>query len=326
MLSVVIATKDRSEALSDISLPSLLRQRDANFEVIVWDASGDSLSADVCSRASADFASAGIPLRYFKAPRAGLPAQRNDAVAKAKGDVVFFIDDDSEVGSGGMRILSDFFAGFAWVKGAALMLLDKQPIRRAQAPSVLSVARRAASWGMSSIFCCKKTAYRSIKGSTVNNMPLADLPGKAEWLSGCCMAFRRDIFEELKFEERLQAFGGYGLGEDVDFSHRVYLRYGEPLLVVSGAFVTHHNALGGRITDRRRHAAAVFFNSAVIRGNFLGYKHCGLLSFLREYRIGKALSMLANGFSVREIAGGYGAAKKRLNEEKHDPEGEPHKG
>lgn len=315
MLSVVIATKNRSETLYGISLPSLLRQGDSKFEVIVWDASDDVLSAEVCRRIDGDFKAAGISLRYFKAPRAGLPSQRNDAIEKVEGNVVFFIDDDSEVAAGGIKALSDFFTSFAWVEGAALMLLDKRITETAPVPSFFSFIKRAVSKIMSFFFCCEETIYRTVKSSTVNNMPFSDIPGKAEWLSGCCMAFRRHVFEELKFEERLQAFGGYGLGEDVDFSHRVLLHYGEPLMVIPGALVVHHNALGGRIVDKRQRAAAVFYNSALIRDNFLRYKKYGLVSFLREYRVGRVLSMLANGYGIGEVVGGYRDAKKMLEKE-----------
>lgn len=99
-ITVIIATKDRSGALAEISLPSLLRQ-EPGFDVLIWDASADDRSRDVVQGYQERFRSAGIPLRYERAPRAGLTSQRNDAIKTVDSDVVFFIDDDSEVTRGG---------------------------------------------------------------------------------------------------------------------------------------------------------------------------------------------------------------------------------
>ena len=40
-ISVIIATKNRADALEKISLPSLAKQDFKDFEVIIWDASYD---------------------------------------------------------------------------------------------------------------------------------------------------------------------------------------------------------------------------------------------------------------------------------------------
>ncbi|MDR3075862.1 MAG: glycosyltransferase, partial [Synergistaceae bacterium] len=79
MISVIIPTMNRADALGKTSLPSLLRQNNADFEVIVWDASEGGESAEVCERLREDFAAMGASLRYHKAPRRGSASQRNDA-------------------------------------------------------------------------------------------------------------------------------------------------------------------------------------------------------------------------------------------------------
>lgn len=84
-LSVIIATKDRADALRDISLPSLLRQDTDGFEVIVWDASETDDSRVVAESFAPRFAERGINFTFAKAPRAGLTSQRNDAVKSARG-------------------------------------------------------------------------------------------------------------------------------------------------------------------------------------------------------------------------------------------------
>ena len=120
LLSVVIATKNRAEELRTISLPSLAKQDTRDFEVIVWDASEDNRSEQVVQALAV--AHPDIPFLYFKAPRNGLCAQRNDAVKVARGEIVFFIDDDSEVSPDGIAALRDTFEGQAALSGACLPL------------------------------------------------------------------------------------------------------------------------------------------------------------------------------------------------------------
>ena len=50
MISVIIATKNRDEALKSISLPSLLRQDTSDFEVILWDGSDSEKSRRVAEQ------------------------------------------------------------------------------------------------------------------------------------------------------------------------------------------------------------------------------------------------------------------------------------
>ena len=46
---------------------------------------------------------------------------------------------------------------------------------------------------------------------------------QVNWLPGCCMAYRLEVINDFRFETRLEngPLGGYALGEDLDFSHRV---------------------------------------------------------------------------------------------------------
>ena len=50
--------------------------------------------------------------------------------------------------------------------------------------------------------------------------------GFIECLSGCCMAFRREVFEKARFDE---ALAHYGLMEDVDISKQVIKSIIKPL-------------------------------------------------------------------------------------------------
>jgi hypothetical protein len=129
------------------------------------------------------------------------------------------------------------------------------------------------------------------------------------------MAFRSTVFERLHFDERLQVFGGYSLGEDFDFSHRVMMEFGQPLMVASGGLVVHHSAKGGRITGSKR-AAAHFFNPSHIRNNFKQYGE--RYSFLHRVwaAFGTILFLIHFGCSVGDIVKGAAMALKEMKGEK----------
>jgi glycosyltransferase involved in cell wall biosynthesis len=318
VISVVIATKNRSEAVSDISLPSLLRQDVANFEILIWDASDDELTKEAVDRRRSLFEEREIALLYRRAPRVGLASQRNDALLEAKGDIVFFIDDDSEVSSDGLRSIDRHFSDFGRLMGLGLPLTSDEPSvagRYAKRP-VVGAARGVIRF----FFRGAKCSYRKIRNSTMNIFTSADRPGVAEWLTGASMAFRKSVFEKLRFDERLELFGGYAFGEDYDLSHRVFLHYKEPLLIASSGFVVHHPAKGGRIADNGKKAAAMFYNTAVIRTNFRKYGNYGLLSFIWELRFGLIISMFEQGMAAADICRGYFLYRRALREQRRSIE------
>jgi glycosyltransferase involved in cell wall biosynthesis len=309
LISVIIATKNRSESIAGISLPSLLRQDSSDFEVLIWDASDGEATREAVERTRPSFEKRDIALSYVRAPRAGSASQRNDAAQEAKGDVVFFIDDDSEVSSDGLSVLTRYFNDFKWLYGLGLPITDKTPrIDKYVGHPFIGALRNL----MYAFFIGANSGYRKIRSSTRNNSVLHDLSGIAEWLTGAGMAFRKSVFEELKFDERLELFGGYAMGEDYDFSHRVFLRYGEPLLVASSGTLVHHNAGGGRIADDVKRCAAVFYNTAIIRANFRKYRNYKLPPFLWELRVGMVLSMLMQKKGPLNICRGYIAYRKAL--------------
>ena len=215
-LSAIIATKNRPEQLRSISLPSLAKQGTRAFETIVWDASEDDASRNIVDAFSLSHPD--VLVRYFKAPRAGLPAQRNDAIKEALGDIVFFIDDDSEVSPDGIAALIDMFATHETLAGGCLPLeywwpgKDREPSAKTSSFS----ARLLDVYG--------KIFYKSSRLSGVGPASMPTQPGLTDFLSGCDMAFRKDIFRENRFNERLQRFAGYALWEDQHFSRQLRLK------------------------------------------------------------------------------------------------------
>jgi glycosyltransferase involved in cell wall biosynthesis len=237
-VSVIIATKNREEQLSRVSLPSLARQdASSSFEVIVWDASDNDKSHSVVK----EFATRnpGIVIRYFKAQRVGLSRQRNDAVKEAVGEIVFFIDDDSEVSPDGIRALGEMFDADHQIVGGCLPLDYTFP--EGTKPAILKVTGPLA-WlvrGYYQVFEPSKKA----SGYFPPIPPTRSEP--VSYLFGCDMAFRKEIFITHHFEERLQRFSNYVICDDLIFS-RVLVQEGHHLRVAKEGYVIHWAASGGR--------------------------------------------------------------------------------
>jgi GT2 family glycosyltransferase len=292
-----------------------LRQDAVDFDVLVWDASKDDATERVVERNKQAFDDRGIGLIYRRAKRIGLVSQRNDAVREAKGDVVFFIDDDCEVSCDGLSVLADTFNSFPWLMGCGLPLFNKiiktQPSDKTRIKRFLTAPIRAI---MRFIFSGMDAKKRAVRSSTGVQTPSMDLPGEAEWLSGGSMAFRREVFGEIVLDEDLERFGGYAVWEDVDFSHRVFLHFSRPLLVSGSGLVVHHAAPGQRIYGRR-FLAARYYNMAKIRRNYMKYKKYPLLPFIWEFRIGETLTMLWSGAKIIDIVAAYKMARQELDKQ-----------
>lgn len=252
MISVIIATKNRNEALKSISLPSLLRQESEDFEVILWDASDTDASEKVAQEFFPLFREKGIPFSFTYAPRAGSASQRNDAAACAKGDVLFFIDDDCEVSADGIASLRKGFDENPGCMGGALFLWEEDMEKE-------KISSRKERW--------KNTVYHTIGYKRLRKVHpsgssggMSAPPGPAEWLSGGSMAFRKQVFEAFSFNEKLESFGGYAVGEDVEFSHKIFLHYGFPLIIFPEGRVRHHPWPGERNPLNEENIAMLFYN------------------------------------------------------------------
>jgi glycosyltransferase involved in cell wall biosynthesis len=170
----------------------------------------------------------------------GLARQRNDAIQEAKGDIVFFIDDDSEVSPDGIRALAEMFTADDRVAGGCLPLDYNFPV--GTEPAFL---RATGPWSW-----IVKAYYRIFEPSKKASGYYPPVPPMRSrsigYLFGCDMAFRKEIFATHRFEERLQRFSNYPLCDDLIFS-RVLMQEGRELRVAKEGYVIHRAALGGRL-------------------------------------------------------------------------------
>jgi glycosyltransferase involved in cell wall biosynthesis len=282
-ISVIIATKNRAEALRTVSLPSLAAQKTRDFEVIVWDASEGSATRFVTESSAVQHAH--LKIRHFQAPRAGLTAQRNDAVEEAAGDIVFFIDDDSEVSPEGIGAIQQMFATQPDLAGGCLPLDYRWPGGDEKPPAKPQPVTAFLLKAYLRLF------YPSMRVSGVYKSFLPKKPGPIEYLTGCDMAFRKSVFRRFRFDERLQRFGGYALLEDQLFSHQLK-REGLSLAVAERGMVVHHAAMNGREGNPFNQGRMEAYNAAIVwKTSILPYEPWTIAPFIWA-RIGFAIIIL----------------------------------
>jgi glycosyltransferase involved in cell wall biosynthesis len=268
-ISIIIITISRPGDLEKISLPSMVDQTYKNFEVIVWDADDNHASEKICSQFTDNHPQ--IDLHYFKAPRKGMTKQRNDALKEARGDIVFFIDDDAAISADGLQALHDTFQD-PEISGAAL------PVRLPHSGN----KNVASFWGnitRRTMLLSHVGPQRTCRLSGWALLPSDDKPGPAEWFSGCSQAYRKDVFANNHFEESLEKFGGYAVNEDLQFSQKLF-RQGGKLLIAEKGYVFHQYARGNRMAGSSQFAA-LFFNQYVTwKTAIFPYKKISLFPFL----------------------------------------------
>jgi GT2 family glycosyltransferase len=306
-MTVVIITKDRRDDILTFSLPSLAAQTCQDFDVLVWDASAD----EATRLAVGGFAATrpAMSLRYVRAQRPGTCRQRNDAMDSCSSRLLLFLDDDVELMPTSIaeltRVFDDDVSGR--IAGCQCALVGT--------PTARGVPDRARSlwyrlWGMwydgnrqvvrLSGF---NTALRSTSADAAATMPPAVPPRTdLEWLSGCAMAFRRDILVRhgLQFDERLMRFGGYGRGEDLLLSGLVHLRYGYDLACAPSALAVHHHGAGAHGADAD-HPATVAYNHGLVWQELVSTRRGSRLA-LTWARIGLALRYAAPAILGRGTA------------------------
>jgi glycosyltransferase involved in cell wall biosynthesis len=269
-VTVVIITKDRSDDIAAISLPSLASQTCRDFDVLVWDASAN----DATNVAVADFVAAhpSVAVRYSRAPRPGTSCQRNDAMDSCTSRLLLYIDDDVELMPTAIAELRRVFDDdeLGRLAGCQCSLVGGPP--KGGLPEHLARLWYGL-WGMwynGNRQAVRLSGFNTALRPRTASAAVATPPGMPprtdlEWLSGCAMAFRRDILVRhgLRFDERLMRFGGYGRAEDLLLSGLLHFRHGYDLACAPSALAVHHTGAGTHGASRDQPAMVVYNHTLV---------------------------------------------------------------
>lgn len=214
-LAIIVPTKDRPDDLNRF-LQSLRRQEVKPTQIIIVD-SGSKDLGDILNGFS------NLQINYIKKNQPSLTFQRNVGIRmlKENASLVAFFDDDIALEENSLKNMMKFWENASEDVGGACFNNMSQPFKR---PKFFE-----------KIFIVNSELPGKMLPSGFQSIPCAvDRTMQIDWLIGCAMVFRKEIFREFLFDER---FSGYARYEDVDFSYRVGKKF--KIFVVADAKVKH---------------------------------------------------------------------------------------
>jgi len=268
-LSVIVPTLDRMETVERF-IDSLNAQTLLPSELVVVDASEVSAEAAYRARLRPD-----VPLRCLhSAP--GLTRQRNVGLAAAAGELIAFFDDDIVLEP---EFLAEATRTFEQDAGGRVAVVYG---RVTNIPVPRNWATRLHS-RIGLLLC--RFFYLPSEGSGAfkpSGMPTfvmrSDVGRDTETMPGGLTVYRRDIFQNILFDENLAAYGDM---EDDDIGYRISRQF--RVVYNPKARCEHRHASGNR---QHEHAAArmrVLHHHYLFRKNFpqdLGHRVAHRLSLV----------------------------------------------
>ncbi len=228
-ISVIICTKNRFRDFKD-TIISLTHQNRLPEELIIIDSSDDSATKEYMATDNFPF-----KCHYFHAGP-GLTYARNIGIQKSSGDLLFFFDDDVELEPNYILHIEKVFKndGQNGIGAVVGRILNDSP-ENTMTP-YLFLKRKVFNL-IRYVFLLSKLGNGRFRFSGMPTQPHAlNVSKYIECLSGGCMAFRREVFEKVRFDEKLI---GYGHVEDADISKQV-LTAGYNIYYEASATLDHY--------------------------------------------------------------------------------------
>ncbi|MFE1287101.1 glycosyltransferase family 2 protein [Streptomyces sp. NPDC058751] len=220
VISVIVATRDRPEQLRHC-LRSLLRSAYPEFEVIVVDNAPADGAAEALLRE--EFAGR---VRYVREPVAGLARAHNAGLARARGSVVAFTDDDTLADPGWLPTLAEAFARDPRIGCVTGLIVPAE----LETPAQNALEHQGGF--------AKGYAPRTWSLSDPPEDPLFPFTA-GRFGSGANMAFRADALRALGGFDNATGAGTPGRGGDDLLAFFEILTAGHTLVYEPGAIVWH---------------------------------------------------------------------------------------
>lgn len=171
--------------------------------------------------------------------RKSLTAARNIGVKKSRGDIILFVDDDVVLESDYIGNAASYFKRHPEVMG----ITGRDAVYTSSRIGIASFMRRLV--GLVFFRSTLRGPSRVLRSGHNVLHNHSDKIETVEYLPGCSMSVRRQVFEEgLWFDERLVR---WCFGEDVMFSYAIHKKYPNPLRYVPSLRYEHHQSSTSRI-------------------------------------------------------------------------------
>ena len=216
-VSVVIPTRNRSKELKRLLL-SILKQTILPKEIIVVDDSDNLMTKQLIHNFSKFFVRKKVRIRYFRRKQnkmqknISISAARNFGAKKACGDIVAFFDDDIILEKNYLKvrglILNTSYSHF-WNSVKKVFYYWHAETEKCR---MLPSGKTTFAYAPKNVISC-------------------------EWLIGSNVAYKKEVFKEFHFNEKLL---GYSLGEDKEFSYKIHKKFPGSLFLTPFAKAYHY--------------------------------------------------------------------------------------
>lgn len=242
MFSIIIPTYNRVSELTDV-LDSLLKQTKLISEILIVDDSDGNEIEQLIEDMQSKFIKKNMDLKYIRNLREkSLTIARNIGIKNAIGEIVLFLDDDVVLD---VNYLSEILSVYNNNPDALGVQGFITNLRANENPIVSSLKTL-----INKLFYFSSTYDNHCRAlpSTNTVYPLY-LEGvtTCEWLTGANQSYRRTIFEEFTFDEKLKR---YSFKEDVDISYRIQKKYPNSLFITPYAELIHKVSPSGRLPKK----------------------------------------------------------------------------
>ena len=230
--AIIICTKNREEDV--IKLLLTIKKNDINHDfikIIIGDSTEpEKRFNDFKYRLFSDFPTLNIQ-HFFHL--GGLPSARNACIQKIENeDLIHFFDDDVTIPTNYFSKIEEF--------------LEENPNCSGGGPRIHGLYTTQSS-GLKKYL--KRILGLEVKFGRITQSgrhywvpDTTDAALDVEWIPGCSMFYKREIFNKFTFNATMENGPGknYALGEDLDFSHRVSKVFS--LKSIGELTVVHHQA------------------------------------------------------------------------------------
>ncbi|MEM2522669.1 MAG: glycosyltransferase [Candidatus Bathyarchaeia archaeon] len=306
-VSIVIPTRNRSEKLERL-LYSILRQTTRVNEVIVVDDSDDFKTKELIMQLQGYFSRAGITIKHFMSSKnevKSISKARNLGAKEARGDIVIFLDDDVTIDENYVKEI--------------LKVFDKYPQALGVQGTVVNLRYSHLDNSIKKVFYywhaeAEKCRMLPSGKTTFAYSPSGIIP--CEWLFGLNVAYKREVFKEFSFNERLL---GYSLGEDKELSYKIYKKYPGSLFLTPYARVYHYPPSSNNMSKQKiyiitAYPIGFFFNNIE---QTLKNKAIFFWSEIGRIVLGIIWS-LPNATKIKHLITSYFEAIKHINDIKNE--------
>lgn len=239
-ISIVIPTYNREDDLNNC-ISSIINQELKPDEIIIVDDSSDDRIKKYVDKSTLKLNDNGIYIHYIRNHIGkSLTIARNLGIKNSKGDIIFFFDDDSILGS---RYILETIKQYS----SNPEIVGTQGIIKNYPKTNFFVEQ------LNKVFLLnhtEKNRCRVLPSSRCTYPELStDKPISCEWLSGCNHSYKKEIFNEFRYDEKMTR---YSFREDLDMSYRIHKKYPKGLILIPQAECIHNESEGGRILKKEQ--------------------------------------------------------------------------